>query len=385
MPATLTYPGVYIQEIPSGSRTITGVATAVAAFVGRAARGPVDEPVAITSLAQYERTFGALSRDAGMGYAVRDYYLNGGRQAVIVRLAAGATPATVDLDGLASLVASGPGTWGNALEVEVEAATDPEASLVAAQQGVDADQLFHLTVREGTLEEPLQSETYPNVTLGPGRAGSTRCSPAPSSSRTDGAICPTAARPARPPVHGRGGLPGRPARRRSRWPTTGQPGRQDRALRPAARRTCSPSSACRPRRRRARAPDACGTGALTLCVDERAFLLVDPPARAAATAGISDWVPRRGLTANGRNAAVYFPRIRRPGPAARRRDRRVRALRRGRRDHGPHRRRARRVEGAGRDRGRRSSGASGLDGPADRRRERRSSTRSASTACAPSR
>ena len=48
MPATLRYPGVYIQEIPSGSRTITGVATAVAAFVGRAARGPVDEPVAIT-------------------------------------------------------------------------------------------------------------------------------------------------------------------------------------------------------------------------------------------------------------------------------------------------------------------------------------------------
>ena len=42
MPATLTYPGVYIEEIPSGVRTITGVATSITAFVGRALRGPTD-------------------------------------------------------------------------------------------------------------------------------------------------------------------------------------------------------------------------------------------------------------------------------------------------------------------------------------------------------
>ena len=41
MPATLTYPGVYIEEIPSGVRTITGVATSITAFIGRALRGPV--------------------------------------------------------------------------------------------------------------------------------------------------------------------------------------------------------------------------------------------------------------------------------------------------------------------------------------------------------
>ena len=43
MSATLTYPGVYIEEIPSGVRTITGVATSITAFVGRAFRGPTDE------------------------------------------------------------------------------------------------------------------------------------------------------------------------------------------------------------------------------------------------------------------------------------------------------------------------------------------------------
>ena len=43
MPTTPTYPGVYIEEIPSGVRTIMGVATSITAFIGRALRGPVDE------------------------------------------------------------------------------------------------------------------------------------------------------------------------------------------------------------------------------------------------------------------------------------------------------------------------------------------------------
>ncbi len=40
MPVSVTYPGVYIQELPSGVRTVSGVATSIAAFVGRALRGP---------------------------------------------------------------------------------------------------------------------------------------------------------------------------------------------------------------------------------------------------------------------------------------------------------------------------------------------------------
>jgi len=64
MPATLTYPGVYIEEIPSGVRTITGVATSITAFIGRALRGPTDAdkdaPVTINSFADFERKFGGL-------------------------------------------------------------------------------------------------------------------------------------------------------------------------------------------------------------------------------------------------------------------------------------------------------------------------------------
>src|SRR5262245_63448768 len=86
MPVAPTYPGVYIEEVPSGVRTITGVATSITAFLGSALRGPADHPVTITSFGDFERTFGGLHRDFTLSYAIRDFFLNGGSQAVIVRL-----------------------------------------------------------------------------------------------------------------------------------------------------------------------------------------------------------------------------------------------------------------------------------------------------------
>ena len=57
MPVSVSYPGVYVEEIPSGVRTITGVATSITAFVGRAARGPRDKAVGINSFADFERIY----------------------------------------------------------------------------------------------------------------------------------------------------------------------------------------------------------------------------------------------------------------------------------------------------------------------------------------
>src|SRR4051794_20001545 len=125
MPPSLTYPGVYIQEVPSGVRTITGVATSITAFVGSAAAGPIcselstDPPPMLTSFADYERNFGGLDVNTPMSYAVRDFYLNGGTLATIVRVAHDdATAATITLLGDGSpaddlvLEASSVGSWG---------------------------------------------------------------------------------------------------------------------------------------------------------------------------------------------------------------------------------------------------------------------------------
>ena len=58
MPVNLTYPGVYIQEVGSGVRTITGVATSVTAFIGRTLRGPTDRPRLVQSFAEFSRAYG---------------------------------------------------------------------------------------------------------------------------------------------------------------------------------------------------------------------------------------------------------------------------------------------------------------------------------------
>ena len=69
-------PGVYIQEIPSGVRTIHGVATSVAAFVGTTRRGKYHQPTRVQSFAEFERLFGGLWLRSYLGFAVRDFFLN---------------------------------------------------------------------------------------------------------------------------------------------------------------------------------------------------------------------------------------------------------------------------------------------------------------------
>jgi uncharacterized protein len=158
MPATLSYPGVYLEEIPSGVRTITGVATSITAFIGRAAKGLTDSdpdgPVIINSYGDYERNFGALDPAYPMGYAVRDFYLNGGGQAVIVRLYKGVAATAKAQFAIANLPleAASSGIWGNQLQVIID--TNVSAD-VAAMYGLVAADLFNVTVRDtvsGTQE-----------------------------------------------------------------------------------------------------------------------------------------------------------------------------------------------------------------------------------------
>jgi phage tail sheath protein FI len=131
MPAALTYPGVYIEEVSSGVHTITGVATSITAFIGRALRGPSDEAVTINSYGDFERIFGGLWLDSTLGYAVRDFYLNGGSQAIIVRLYHGSVPADDEADALSAAkeTAAAPAAAGATTVPNIVAAIDAQAKL----------------------------------------------------------------------------------------------------------------------------------------------------------------------------------------------------------------------------------------------------------------
>src|SRR5262249_5781136 len=87
MPVTPTYPGVYIEEVPSGVRTIVGVATSVAAFVGFFVRGPMDKAVQIFNMGDFTREFGGLDTQSEASYAIQQFFLNGGTTAWGIRTA----------------------------------------------------------------------------------------------------------------------------------------------------------------------------------------------------------------------------------------------------------------------------------------------------------
>jgi phage tail-like protein len=78
-------PGVYMEEIPSGVHSISGVPTSTAAFVGATASGPTNAPVLVHSFAEFQAQFGGLAADMPLGYAVQQYFGNGGREALIAR------------------------------------------------------------------------------------------------------------------------------------------------------------------------------------------------------------------------------------------------------------------------------------------------------------
>jgi hypothetical protein len=85
MPQYLS-PGVYVEEVPSGSKPIEGVGTAVAAFVGLAERGPVNQPTLITNWTRFTGTFGGFVDGSYLAHSVYGYLGNGGGACYVVRI-----------------------------------------------------------------------------------------------------------------------------------------------------------------------------------------------------------------------------------------------------------------------------------------------------------
>jgi phage tail sheath protein FI len=176
-----TYPGVYVQEIPSNSRTISGVATSTAGILGTFRKGPVNEAVQIFNFGEFEREFGGLTRQHEASYAVRQFFLNGGGQAWIVRVAeegnavanSNAAEASLAIPDNAVLPATlftvragrmvrtdsalNPGSWGNNIRVEIDYKTlDPATrfNLIVTE----------IATRDGSTEERVREE-FRNLTF----------------------------------------------------------------------------------------------------------------------------------------------------------------------------------------------------------------------------
>lgn len=161
---TPTYPGVYVREEASGARAIAAAATSVAAFVGMAELGRMNTPVRVFSLAEFEKTFGSTT-SGELSTQIRQFFLNGGGEAWIVRIANGEQQAKVVLadeqgrDCL-TVTARDHGLAGNLLRIEIDYNTgSPERT-------------FNLTVYRSNLRddgsiERLDEESYQNLSMNP--------------------------------------------------------------------------------------------------------------------------------------------------------------------------------------------------------------------------
>lgn len=125
----VSYPGVYTQEVPSGVNSISGVSTSVTAFVGMCKNGPLLVPTRVLGFRDYERVFSADTSLGELSEQVRQFFFNGGEEAIIVRVADGALESTLSLDsfataGIMTLTARDAGLNGNQLRARVDYNTE---------------------------------------------------------------------------------------------------------------------------------------------------------------------------------------------------------------------------------------------------------------------
>jgi phage tail sheath protein FI len=161
----VSFPGVYIQEVASGSRTITGVSTSIAAFVGMAKAGPPDLPIGVQGFLDYSRVFSDDISQGEMTDQVRQFFLNGGSQAFIVRigdanLKSAAITLTATNGATLTLTAISAGVVGNNLRVSVDYNT------------LTPERTFNLTLFIETLDasgnaQVSSTEVHANVSMDP--------------------------------------------------------------------------------------------------------------------------------------------------------------------------------------------------------------------------
>ena len=311
MSFTPTYPGVYVTELPSGVHPISGVSTSTAAFVGMAARGPVNVPQVLTSWGDYQRIFGGLWSGSTMSYAVFQFFQSGGTLAIAVRVTgANAAAATIDLQDNVLLDATNAGAWGNKLAARVDYNTsDPS----------DAT-LWNLTVRDlatGTTEKYLNISTDAtsarslanslarSALVRPDSNASQTTRPQESTKPPAGTDPWSATTYYAPGENGKDGdtISGNDIIGSSTAPHTGINALLD--------TTVIFNILCVP------APDpskdldsAALTAAAELCVAHRAMLIVDPPVAWATVGDALSGMSSPPVTGDAAaNAAMYFPRF----------------------------------------------------------------------------
>ena len=169
MPVAVSYPGVYVQELPSGVRTIVGVSTSIGMFLGRAKLGELMKPVRCLSLADFERAFSLEYARSDLARAVRLFFDNGGSDCYVMRLAdvTGAAPTVApaqltlkdeSLVNTLQVTAKSAGLFGNDIRLAVNYNT-------ASPEGTFNLEVFRWVKASTGALQKSQIEFYPALSM----------------------------------------------------------------------------------------------------------------------------------------------------------------------------------------------------------------------------
>jgi phage tail sheath protein FI len=326
MPTTYTYPGVYVEELPSGVRTIAGVSTSETAFIDVFARGPIGVARRMTSFADFEREFGGLSARSESSYAIRQYYVNGGQIAWVVRIGAGdpgrasrtSAGGSPPQDTLL-VQAANAGAWGNELRAAIVRSSESTFDLHVRQvrqvsgspQVVASEVHRNLTMSAGSPRYAVDvvdatSRLVQLQDLGAGEVPNGAL-PDPTGAVADTAFAALAGGSDGNAFGDDGSFTDANA-----FATALEGGLDalDRIEPFIFNILCLPVAATLPDAQLQSVISA----ATTFCGDHRAFLVVDIPASVTTPSGMTAWMTATGDNLRNRNAAVYFPRVRVPDP-----------------------------------------------------------------------
>ena len=133
-------PGVYVEEYDSSPRSIEGVGTSTAGFIGMTVKGPtVGAPSLVTSFADFQRQFGGYLSEYTHGeyrylaYAVEQFFTNGGTRCFVTRVIPENAKAAAVKTGILSLRAANEGKWGNRVLVSFTTVNKRKMQLVAKE------------------------------------------------------------------------------------------------------------------------------------------------------------------------------------------------------------------------------------------------------------
>jgi uncharacterized protein len=162
MPVTVSYPGVYIDEVSSGVHTITSVSTSIAAFFGRTSKGKLNKATRCLNQSDFTRNFGAPHPQSDLGHSVNQFFANGGTDCYVVRLAKDAVSAKITLRSLTGAAqpvliatAKAEGLWANQLRLEVDYNT------------INPHETFNLKIVQEDSNAVVTTENHINLSMDP--------------------------------------------------------------------------------------------------------------------------------------------------------------------------------------------------------------------------